>query len=674
MPPHDHDHDQNHEHHIHHHLNHHLFHRHHGARDRLNLFKSPIARHPNDLHSGTHNGDLSTIPPGQDDQNIPMLKRYEEPTLLEIFYDLFFAANYSVFSENRQVTDHNNFKAYVGYFCLLWISWFLTASYDVRFVTDSIFERTARAVSLGVLVGFAIVAPNFDPGEQKAQVMRTMSLILMFSRAILVIEYATALWHVRRYKKARMPLYVSITINTIAMLIYLGITFRFQEDKNSRVYMTWYFISGAECIATLIIAYVWPVMDLSRTHLIKRLSLLTVMMLGDGLVNIAKDVVTIVQTADAWDSRTIGLITAGVATIYFVFLIYFDWLRSSFYLPAVRQIIWTTVHLPFHLSLVLFLQAFTQFIMWGKVMGVLNRMNVDLFSFDDDSPATNTTSADMAKYIQQLVDQYYALYPAKLPEITSTVNYAIRNISLVHDSLWPQLRAWDKTGNASVISSDNLDGVDTVLYSLQNIVTSLTNNLFQVFGIDLAKDVIGTGKLPNQGDINSGMFQSAMDNKTWRRYRLVFAYGYISAGCCLLFMAALSIVARMTPWKPWPIIRLVILVLLALGTGLVSILWYDKPTPQEEENNDHAMDRCLQYLATPWVLITIAIVYTIVLILTHIGDVIAKDPTKTSAKVPVSPPEKPSPVPASVPLTSSTIDWRKQQHTESHESSVNGHE
>lgn len=38
----------------------------------------------------------------------------------------------------------------------------------------SVEERTARALQLGVLVGFAVVAPTFDPSEQKAQTMKTM--------------------------------------------------------------------------------------------------------------------------------------------------------------------------------------------------------------------------------------------------------------------------------------------------------------------------------------------------------------------------------------------------------------------------------------------------------------------------------------------------------------------
>lgn len=33
-----------------------------------------------------------------------------------MFFDLFFAANYSVFSDTQKVTNHSRFKAYVGYF------------------------------------------------------------------------------------------------------------------------------------------------------------------------------------------------------------------------------------------------------------------------------------------------------------------------------------------------------------------------------------------------------------------------------------------------------------------------------------------------------------------------------------------------------------------------------
>jgi hypothetical protein len=92
------------------------------------------------------------------------------------------------------------------------------------------------------------------------------------------------------------------------MLIYLGITFRFKDGERSRVYMTWYFISGAEGVATLAMSYFWPVLSFTKTHLMKRLTLITVMILGDGLVNIAKEVVTMVKTPQAWGMYYLDLV------------------------------------------------------------------------------------------------------------------------------------------------------------------------------------------------------------------------------------------------------------------------------------------------------------------------------------------------------------------------------
>lgn len=45
-----------------------------------------------------------------------LLPKHEEAGNLELFFDLFFAANYTVFSQNQSVTSSEHFKAYVGYF------------------------------------------------------------------------------------------------------------------------------------------------------------------------------------------------------------------------------------------------------------------------------------------------------------------------------------------------------------------------------------------------------------------------------------------------------------------------------------------------------------------------------------------------------------------------------
>jgi hypothetical protein len=51
----------------------------------------------------------------------------------------------------------------------------MTGMYDVRFLKDSIFERMARGVHLGVLVGFVVVSPNFDTQDQDPRVFKAFS-------------------------------------------------------------------------------------------------------------------------------------------------------------------------------------------------------------------------------------------------------------------------------------------------------------------------------------------------------------------------------------------------------------------------------------------------------------------------------------------------------------------
>jgi hypothetical protein len=79
-------------------------------------------------------------------------------TCYQLFFDLFFAANLTVFSEAQQVTNASKFTSYIGYFwyvvvqsrsaslanvrrSMLWFTWLLVGLYDVRFVTDSIFGK-----------------------------------------------------------------------------------------------------------------------------------------------------------------------------------------------------------------------------------------------------------------------------------------------------------------------------------------------------------------------------------------------------------------------------------------------------------------------------------------------------------------------------------------------------
>lgn len=45
-------------------------------------------------------------------------------------------------------------------------TWYQVGLYDVRFSMDSVFERMAKAAQFLVMMGFAVVGPKFNPGEE----------------------------------------------------------------------------------------------------------------------------------------------------------------------------------------------------------------------------------------------------------------------------------------------------------------------------------------------------------------------------------------------------------------------------------------------------------------------------------------------------------------------------
>lgn len=177
-----------------------------------------------------------------DEDKLPEFQRYEETTNIELFYDLFFVANLTTFGTVHEINSKRTLTSYVGFFCVLWFTWCQVSLFDVRFVVDSLLERVARACHLGIMVGLAVVGPNFDTleedpsaframckqcrcsGDRKGQLTLYVALILMVSRFVLCSQYLLILWHVRHYRNTSLPLALIAGANFVAAVIYLGVT------------------------------------------------------------------------------------------------------------------------------------------------------------------------------------------------------------------------------------------------------------------------------------------------------------------------------------------------------------------------------------------------------------------------------------------------------------------
>jgi hypothetical protein len=157
--------------------------------------------------------------------------------------------------------------------------------YDVRFSTDSVFERIAHACHFGIMIGLATIGPQFDdPTQIPWDALQQLSLILMASRAILFVQYYSIAYFSWRYRTTRLPLMASLASLGVAIILYLGISFAFLRKVSDHIYVAWYIIAVCEVGVNIAIAGRWHVLSFKGTHLTERMTCLTLIIVRSLLI------------------------------------------------------------------------------------------------------------------------------------------------------------------------------------------------------------------------------------------------------------------------------------------------------------------------------------------------------------------------------------------------------
>jgi low temperature requirement protein LtrA len=216
----------------------------------------------------------------------------------------------------------------------LWFTWLETSLFDVRFASDSFFDRICKAFSFGIMTGFAMVGVLYDTTnvEHNAKAFQAMSLILMASRLILLVQYGVILLYVRQYHHTRIPLLATMVTLLIAAAVFLGTYWGFNvadstdhsgEEVTSLAhpdtYLAWYVVAVLEATSVLAISCTWRVVSFKRTHLVERIGLLTLIMMGEGILSITQSVSQILWNARVVKGSDIGVITSCVLLIVSLF-------------------------------------------------------------------------------------------------------------------------------------------------------------------------------------------------------------------------------------------------------------------------------------------------------------------------------------------------------------------
>ncbi|ORY57580.1 uncharacterized protein BCR38DRAFT_528055 [Pseudomassariella vexata] len=521
---------------------------------------------------------------------------------VELFYDLWFVANLNVFAAVITPlfvleTDHEIYAApslwnFVGYMLLLWTTWLMTTFHYVRFYKDGIAERCLMGTHLGVMVGFTIIGTQFNADKQIQSVYQAMPLFLMASRLALAVQYGMVLYDRHGDMTRRVPLISTIAFHFVAAMIYLGISFGFQEGQNNRDFVVWYAFGVVEMVIELAASRVWNFLTFVGTHLPERFNLLTLIILGEGVIIIAKNVTLVVQNFSVkderfanWSPALIGIVISGTALIYIIYQLYTGWMCEG-EMSRHRQIVWAALHLPLHITLLLLLKGATQFIIWQRLNESVTLAIDQIGSIEIPAHAT---SDSIAWSLANTTLAYLRIYPPADELFTwQNVIDNVRNISSIPDSFW---RAGMTEPGEELFERFTLSWHE-LLYTVINSISSS----FEIL-------------MPSHLDPSSDMHlvQARTAAAIHARFRLVLVYSFVCAGITLLAMTTLYIIAKDDGWTKFDVLRTMFAVDVAIGLGLVCLVAKDDDTAES-------------FLGSPWMLPTMTICYFAVLVVSYIPD------------------------------------------------------
>ncbi|KAJ5660374.1 hypothetical protein N7507_006825 [Penicillium longicatenatum] len=290
----------------------------------------------------------------------PHLYRRSDTTSIELFFDLFFVANLSTFTATHEINNLNALGSYVGFLGVIWFTWLQVTLFDIRFAQDSVFERTCKALQLAVMIGFASAGTRFTTRvrDENLWAFQSLSLILAGSRILLATQYTITLAFMYQPMKASAKGVAYTAMMFWATTIcYLAMFFAFSRGHEvpPRIWTVWFVLFGVEMWTVMGVSCGFPEIDFRDTCLNVRMGLLTLIIIGEGVIAVTRIVNKTVRPG-GWTKWSFVHILGVTTNVYLLWQVYFD-LSPRRRLGRLAQQIWAQLHFPFHVALILLLEG-----------------------------------------------------------------------------------------------------------------------------------------------------------------------------------------------------------------------------------------------------------------------------------------------------------------------------
>ncbi|EED16145.1 conserved hypothetical protein [Talaromyces stipitatus ATCC 10500] len=287
----------------------------------------------------------------------PRLRQRSDANPIELFYDVFLVANLATFSATHEINNIQAVWSYVGFVGIIWFTWLQVTLFDIRFSRDSIFERICKVVQLSAMVGFASAGSRFSSQIKAENVwaFRSLSILLSGSRFMLALQYGINLWLIYgKLRTAVKGMSVIIGLHSITGISYL-IMFLALKPSEPYIWLVWFGLFLFESLVVITTSNYSPGIELDDTHLTTRMGLLTLIIIGEHVISVTR-IVNKMIAGGGWTFASLLHVMGVVTTVYLLWHSYYDISPRQSY-GKIRQQIWTQLHFPFHVCIILSSEA-----------------------------------------------------------------------------------------------------------------------------------------------------------------------------------------------------------------------------------------------------------------------------------------------------------------------------
>lgn len=191
-------------------------------------------------------------------------------------------------------------------------------------------SRFFKIVCFGVMTSFVGLGPVYETivsgGETRA--FTGLALVLMTLRFMLTIQYGIVLYFVRGFHKTLIPLVLTMAIYAAAGIAFL-ITYLVDRSipelngiQGASHIVAWYIILGIEIAGVMVVSSVWRILSFRHTHLVERVGLLTLIVMGEGILGLTKSLAYDVMGRNVSIWQDAGLIVPAVILIVSVVILF----------------------------------------------------------------------------------------------------------------------------------------------------------------------------------------------------------------------------------------------------------------------------------------------------------------------------------------------------------------